>query len=133
MQKTWVQFLGWEDLLEKKMQPITVVLPGKSHEQRSLVGYSSWSHERVGHDLATKQDFPGGSDSKDSACNVGDLGSIPGLRRSLGGGHGSPLQYSCLENPMDRGTWQATVHEVAKRWTRLRKTDALVPPPEILI
>ena len=117
MQKTWVQFLGWEDLLEKKMQPITVVLPGKSHEQRSLVGYSSWSHERVGHDLATKQDFPGGSDSKDSACNVGDLGSIPGLRRSLGGGHGSPLQYSCLENPMDRGTWQATVYGVAKSQT----------------
>jgi len=43
--------------------------------------------------------FPGSSDSKESACNVGDLGSIPGLRRSPGGGHGNPLQYSCLENP----------------------------------
>ena len=43
--------------------------------------------------------FPGGSDSKESACNVGDLGSIPGLRRSPGTGHGNPLQYSCLENP----------------------------------
>ena len=70
------------------------------------MSYSSWSHERVGHNLATKQEFPGGSDSKDSACNVGDLGSVPRLRRSLGGGHGSPLQYSCLENPMDRGSWQ---------------------------
>ena len=43
--------------------------------------------------------FPGGSDSKESACNAGDLGSIPGLGRSPGGGHGNPLQYSCLENP----------------------------------
>ena len=47
--------------------------------------------------------FPGGSDGKESACNVGDLGSIPGLGRSPGGEHGNPLQYSCLENPMDRG------------------------------
>ena len=45
------------------------------------------------------EDFPGGSDGKESACNVGDSGSIPGLRRSPGGGHGNPLQYSCLENP----------------------------------
>ena len=47
--------------------------------------------------------FPGGSESKESACNVGDLGLIPELGRSPGGGHGNPLQYSCLENPMDRG------------------------------
>ena len=47
--------------------------------------------------------FPGGSDGKESACSVGDLSSIPGLGGSLGGGHGNPLQYSCLENPMDRG------------------------------
>ena len=50
------------------------------------------------------------SDSKDSASSVGDLSSIPGLGRSPGGGHGHPLQYSCLENPMDRGAWLATVH-----------------------
>ena len=60
------------------------------------------------------QDFPGGSDSKASAYKVGDLGLIPGLGRSPGAGNGSPLQYSCLENPIDRGTWQATVHVVAK-------------------
>ena len=47
--------------------------------------------------------FPGGSDGKESACNVGDLGSIPGLERSPGRGHGNPLQYSCLENLMERG------------------------------
>ena len=64
-------------------------------------------------------DSVGDSDGKESACNVRDLGSVPGLGRSPGGGHGSPLQYSCLENPMDRGTWQAAVHGVAKSWTRL--------------
>ena len=53
-------------------------------------------------------DFPGGSGGKASACNVGDLGSIPGLGKSPGGGHGNSLQYSCLENPMDKGTWRTT-------------------------
>ena len=58
--------------------------------------------------------FPGGSEGKESSCNAGDLGLIPGLRRSPGGGHGSSLQYSCLENPMDRGAWWATVHAVTR-------------------
>ena len=53
--------------------------------------------------------FPGGSDGKESACGAGDLGLIPGSGRSPGGGHGNPLQYPCLQNPMDRGAWQATV------------------------
>ena len=64
--------------------------------------------------------LPGGSEVKVSACNTGDLGSIPGSRRSPGEGNGNPLQYSCLENPMDRGAWwMATVHGVAKSRTRL--------------
>ena len=63
--------------------------------------------------------FPGGSDGKVSACNAGDLGSIPGLGRSPGEGNGNPLQYSHLENPMDGGAWRATVREVAKSRTRL--------------
>ena len=63
--------------------------------------------------------FPGGSDSKESACNAEDPGSIPGLGRSHGVGNVNPLQSSCLENPMDREARQATVHEVAKSWTRL--------------
>ena len=50
------------------------------------------------------------SDHKESACNAGDLGSVPWSGRSPGGGTGSPLQYSCLKSPMDRGAWQATVH-----------------------
>ena len=61
----------------------------------------------------------GNSDGKESACNVGDPGSIPGLERAPGEGIGYPLQYSCLENSMDRGTWWATVLEVAKSWTQL--------------
>ena len=60
------------------------------------------------------RDFPGGSDSKESACNVGDLGLIPGLGRSPGEGNDNPLQYSCLENSMDREAWQVAVHGVAK-------------------
>ena len=58
--------------------------------------------------------FPGGSEVKASARNAGDLGLIPGSGRSPGEGNGNPLQYSCLENPMDRGAWWATVHGVAK-------------------
>ena len=61
--------------------------------------------------------FPAGSDGKESACNVGDLGSIPGSGRPPGGGHGNPLQYSCLENPTDRGAWWATVHGVTESQT----------------
>ena len=63
--------------------------------------------------------FPGGSDNKESTCNAGDLGSIPGLGRLPGEGNGYPLQYSSLENSMDRGAWQATVHEVEKNRTQM--------------
>ena len=63
--------------------------------------------------------FPCGSVGKESACNARDLGSIPGSGRSPGEGNGNPLQYPCLENPMDRGTWQATVPGVAKNQRRM--------------
>ena len=63
--------------------------------------------------------FPGGSDGKESACNTGDLSPIPGSGRSPGEGHGNPLLYSCLGNPMDRGASGATVHGVSKSWTQL--------------
>ena len=62
---------------------------------------------------------PGDSDSKESACNAGDPGSISGLGRSLAEGNGSPLQCSCLENSMDRGAWWATAHGVTESWTQL--------------
>ena len=58
--------------------------------------------------------LPDGSDGKESACNAGDLGSIPGLGRSPGEGNGNPLQYSCLQNPMDREAWGATAQGVAE-------------------
>ena len=61
----------------------------------------------------------GGSAVTNSPANVGDMGSVPGLGISPGGGNGNPLQYSCLENPMDRGAWQAIVHGVAQIRTRL--------------
>ena len=67
--------------------------------------------------LYNMKGFPGGSDSKASVCSAGDPDSFPGLGRSPGEGNGTPLQYSCLENPMGRGAWWATVHGVAKSWT----------------
>ena len=102
------------------------------HGQWSLVGYrlnrvekSRTQLKRLSmhiHRLLTRfrtLGFPGGSDGKESAHNVGDLGSIPGLGRSPGEGNSYPLWYSCLENFMDRGAWQATVHGVAKSRTQL--------------
>ena len=72
--------------------------------------------------------FPHSSVGKDSACNAGDPYSVPGLGRSPGEGNGNPLQYSCLENPMDKGAWRATVHGV----TRVRHdlVTKLPPPPK---
>ena len=63
--------------------------------------------------------FPGGSEGKASACNVGDPGSVPGLGRSPEEGNGSSLHYSCLENPMNGGAWWSTVHRAVKSQTRL--------------
>ena len=68
--------------------------------------------------------FPGGAGGKEPTyqcrLDVTDVGSIPGWGRAPGEGNGYPLQYSCLENPMDRGGWQATVHRVAQSWTQLK-------------
>ena len=69
--------------------------------------------------------FPGGSDDKESACNAGDPGSIPGLGRSSGEGNGYPLQYSCLENFMDPGAWPATVHGATESDTTEQLTLSL--------
>ena len=84
-----------------------------------------FSHGRKWHkSLENKtQARLGSSDGKESTCNAGDLGSIPGLGRSSGEGHGNPLQYSCLENPMERGPWQATVRGVPKS----RMKDSVTP------
>ena len=78
--------------------------------------------------------YPSDSVDKESAFNARDAGLIPGLGRSPRGGHGNPLKYSCLENPMDRGDWWATVLRVAKSWIQLKglnthKWGYLVFPP----
>ena len=69
------------------------------------------------YSIVLGQELPGSSDGKESACNVKDLGLIPGLGRSPGGGHGNPLQDSCLKNSMEIVAWQAMVHMVTKSWT----------------
>ena len=83
--------------------------------QKDFIPKLSW----LGHGLVLLTGFSGGSDGKESACNAGDLGSILGSGRSPGEGRGNPLQYSCLENSMDRGAWQDTVHGVTKSQTQL--------------
>ena len=114
-------------------------LPGKFHGQRSLPGYSPWDHKEsdttehahattivtirlqnrttTSKHLSSTLGFTSSSGVKASACNAGDLGLILGLGRSPGEGNGNPLQYSCLENFMDRRAWQATVHGVAESRT----------------
>ena len=87
-----------------------------------LVGYDFWASCQFPEfllifSIVVPEGFPDGSDGKKSACNAGDLGSIPGLKRSLGEGNGNPLQYFCQENPMDRGAWRAIVHGVAESQT----------------
>ena len=80
---------------------------GRNNKPRGRI---SWSYH-------SSRGFPGSSDGKESACNAGDPDSIPGSGRSPGEGNGTPLQYSCLENPMDRGAWWAIVHGVTKSQT----------------
>ena len=89
----------------------------------------SEGRERLGREEQTWPGFPDGTSGKDPPVNAGDIrdaGSIPGSGRSLGGGHGNPLQYSCLENPMDSGAWWATVHRVAKSQTQLKRLSTHV-------
>ena len=101
------------------------------HGQRSLVGNrvsgptksQTLLSRYAQHTQGRVWGFLGGSVVKNPPVNAGDIrdtGSIPGSGRSAGGGHGNPLQYSCLENPMDRGAWQAAVHRVTKSWPGLK-------------
>ena len=96
-----------------QLQAVVLVL---SHTQASKEAYdldgTQDPRERNGYPLQYSLSFPGGLDGKESACNPGDLGSISGLGRSPGERNGNPFQYSCLENSMERGSWQATVHRV---------------------
>ena len=108
-QETRVQSLGWEDALEKEMVTHSSILTWKILWMEEPGGLQSMGSQRVRHYWATNtfifynytvmRGFPGGLNGKEFTCNVGDLGLIPGLGRSPGGGQGNPLQYSCLENP----------------------------------
>ena len=106
---------------------LLIFLLEKSHGQRSVASYSPKGHKesdtteqlsKYAHSSLIWV-FPWWLSGKDSACQAGDLGSFPGCGRSSGEGNGNLLQYSCLENSMDRGTWWATVHGVAKNQTQL--------------
>ena len=77
-------------------------------------------------DIASKMGFPGGSDGKESTGNAGDLASVPVSGRSPGDGNGNPLQYPCLEYPVDRGAWRATAHRVAESDTTAQLTHKAV-------
>ena len=120
MQETWVRSLDWEDPLEKEMQPTPVLLPGKSHGRRSLVGYSPWGGKES--DAAEQRHFQVAQWVRNPLTmqETGNINLIPSWGRSPGGGHGNPLQYCCLEKPKDRGAWWAMVYRVAKSWTCLK-------------
>ena len=114
----------------RKWQPAPVFVPGESYGRRNLAGCSPWgrkeldmtaqlSTQRTRPYLSRSTHTPRSSAGKESACNAGDPGSIPGWGSSPGEGNGYPLQYSGLENPMDRGAQSATVHGVTNCQTRL--------------
>ena len=118
-QETWVRSLGWEDPLEEGMATHSSILawriPWTEELGRMAMGLQRDTIEVTL--LVMVLDFPDVSVVKNPPANAGDIrdeGSIPGLGRSPGGGHGNTLQYSCLENPMDRGAWPTTVHKVTK-------------------
>ena len=107
---------GWASIME-----VFQSSPGDPSVQQSLrdscLAQSVWSFLRCHRGLFIDCSFPGGSNSKESACSARDPVSVPGSGRSPGEGNSNQLQYSCLENSMDRGAWQATVHGVTKSHT----------------
>ena len=131
MQETSVWVLGWEVPLEKGMATHCSILAWRIPWTQEPGGPQPMGSQRVRHDWAANTFTllgPDGSDVKESACNAGDLrdtGLIPRLERSPGGVHSKPLQYSYLENPMDRGGWWATVHTVAESNMKRLSMDAL--------
>ena len=110
---SWISFIGrqilylwttWEAL------PYVVLFSHQLHELYTIIKFYWWGK----WNLKGLWLVQGQTHNKESSCNAGDLSLIPGLGRIPGGGNGNPLQYSCLENPMDRGAWRATVHGVPK-------------------
>ena len=100
------------------------IIPGSEGNvwmQQKMLCSSSWHLKGIVLNCVPTWGFPGGSVGKESTCNSGDAGSIPGSGRSPGGEHGNPLLYYCLENPMDIGAWWAMVHRVTKSQTWLKR------------
>ena len=112
MSFTWLVYVVWQRWWDNQHITLCYYVGQKVHSSSAV----RWYRKTWVNFLAK---FPGGSDHKLSARNAGDMGSIPGLGRSPGEGNGNPLQYSCLENPMDRGAWWAIVHRVTKSRKRL--------------
>ena len=110
------EIVGWHHQLDEHEFEQAL---GVGDGQGSLACCSSWGRKES--DTTEQLNRTGSSDGKESACNVGYPGSTPGLKRSPGEGHGNPLQYSCLENPMERETWWAIVHRVTKSQTQLKQ------------
>ena len=134
------QSLGWENPLEEEMATHSSILAWKIPWTEEPSELQAMGLQRVRHNWATNLPLsfhfdglirievvktkeqkvpPCSSDRKESAHDVGDLGLIPGLGRSPEEGNGNPLQYSCLENSMDRGAWWSTAHGIAENWTQL--------------
>ena len=135
MQETRARSLGWADPWRRAWQPTPVVLPGESPWTVEPGGLQSVGLQRAGRNWTFRTNHTAhirlyrASPGKESACNTvdsGDAGSVPGLGRSPGEGNGSPPPYSCLQNPMDRGDWWATVHGVAKSRTWLRRQHEVI-------
>ena len=105
LQETLVQSLGHEDLLEEETATHSSILAWTIPWTEEPAGLQSMESQKSQTQLSYSACFPGGSEVKASASNEGDLGSIPGSGRSPGEGNGNPLQYSCLENPMDGEAW----------------------------
>ena len=134
MPRSWLTFPHRDSPIHFRARVLGGLGGGDQVKEQPRVGDASYREATWGAWLQTPQaifrasiwgdpcysmGFPGDPDDKESSCNVENLGLIPGLGRSPGGEHSNPLQYSCLENSMDRGAWQATVHGVTKSWTRL--------------
>ena len=127
----WLSSSSMHNTRRRQWQPTPVLLPGKSHGWRSLVGCSPWGHEesdiwlkRLSSSSMHNTGLPWWFSNKESACTAGDQGSIPGSGRCPGGGQGSPLCYPCLENPMDRGAWQAEVRRITQSRTWLKQLSS---------
>ena len=112
-----------EEVLQRAEERREVEGKGKGERYTQLGFPAGSSYINIKEEIKCKElhcimCFPGDSDGKEPACNAGDPGSIPESGRSPGGGHGYPLRYSCLENPMNRGAWKATVQGVAQSQTQ---------------